>query len=360
MNAPAAVEMTPRERWLATLEGRPVDRLATDYWGTPEITAKIEAETGLAGDALWDHLGVDRLRALGPRSRISHHPDDPQANIWGIRHRRVDYGTGTYDEAVHHPLARVESVRDLDDFRWPRPEDMDVDGIREALASDDGTRLVRAGHYEPFLLYCGMRGMEQAYVDLIESPDLAEAILDRIFRFHFEVNRRIFEAGEGRIDLFYLAEDLGGQHGPLFSLDTYRRFLRPGQKRMAELAHSFGVRVFYHTDGAARPFLPDLIEEVGIDILNPLQWRCPGMDLPELVRDFAAHIAFHGGIDNQHTLPFATEAEVRAQVRWCADIMARHRARWICAPCHNIQSVTPVANVLAMYDEAGCCGLRDA
>ena len=34
----------------------------------------------------------------------------------------------------------------------------------------------------------------------------------------------------------------------------------------------------YHTDGAARMFLPDLIDRVGIEILNPIQWRCPGMD----------------------------------------------------------------------------------
>jgi uroporphyrinogen decarboxylase len=192
--------------------------------------------------------------------------------------------------------------------------------------------------------------MEQAYEDLIVSPEIADAIMGHLFDFHYELMRRIFEAGGGKIDLTYLAEDLGGQNGPLMSLELYRRFLRPGQKKMADLARSFGIHVFYHTDGAARMFLPDLIDVVGIEVLNPLQWRCPGMELAGLVRDFGRRVAFHGGIDNQQTLPFGTVEDVRREVREVGRVMAG--ARWICAPCHNIQAVSPVENVLAMYEEA--------
>ncbi len=95
-------------------------------------------------------------------------------------------------------------------------------------------------------------------------------------------------------------------------------------------------------------FLPDLVNEVGIDILNPLQWRCPGMDLSGLVRDYGDRLIFHGGIDNQQTLPFGTVEDVRKEVREVAAVM--RDSRWICAPCHNIQSVSPAANVIAMYE----------
>ena len=40
--------MTPKERWLATLQRRPVDRAPMDYWATAEATQKLLA-----------HLGVD-------------------------------------------------------------------------------------------------------------------------------------------------------------------------------------------------------------------------------------------------------------------------------------------------------------
>ena len=342
--------MTPRERWLALFNRRSVDRVPTDYWKTPEFDAKLVAAVGCEGEAMFRKVGIDALRSPSPRQLNRHHPDDPQADIWGIRYRQISYGTGEYGEVDHHPLAHCESAADVDRFRWPDPTAYDSSVVTEALAKDDGYRAIRLGHYEPFLLYGSMRGMEQAYEDLIVNPEIAEAALTHLFDFFYEHNRLLWEAGRGKIDVMYLAEDLGGQHGPLFSLETYRRFLRENQRKMADLARSFGVRVFYHTDGAARVFLPDLIDCVGIDVLNPLQWNCPGMGLESLVRDFGGRVIFHGGIDNQHTLPFGSVDDVRKQVRYVARVMEGQR--WICAPCHNIQAVSPAENVLAMYDEA--------
>ena len=105
---------------------------------------------------------------------------------------------------------------------------------------------------------------------------------------------------------------------------------------MADLARSYGIHVFYHTDGAARVFIPDLVNVVGIEVLNPLQWRCPGMELRGLVKAFGHRVGFHGGIDNQQTLPFGTVDDVVKEVEGVAAIMKD--ARWICAPCHNIQA----------------------
>jgi len=104
----------------------------------------------------------------------------------------------------------------------------------------------------------------------------------------------------------------------------------------------------YHTDGAARVFLPDLIDRVGIEVLNPIQWRCPGMEREKLVAEFGRHLVFHGSIDNQQTLAFGTVEDVRAEVRQSIEIY--RSARWICAPCHNIQPITPTENILAMYE----------
>jgi len=343
--------MTPRERWLTILNGGQPDRLPTDYWATGEFHRKLKEATGCTDDeTLWRKLGIDRLRSFGPALKLPHHPNDPDADIWGRRSQKIDYGTGEYSETVFHPLAEVTEVRQVHDFRWPTPEDYDYTPISAGLANDDGYRAIQGGYYEPFLLYCSMRGMEQAFEDLIVNPEIADAIFGHIFEFHFEHVRRTFEAGRGRIDVTYIAEDLGAQTGPLMSLELYRRFLLPNQKRMADLARSYGIHIFYHTDGSARIFLPDLIDTVGIDVLNPIQWRCPGMDRESLVRDFGSRIAFHGGIDNQQTLPFGSVDDVVQEVRECAQFFKG--CRWICAPCHNIQAVSPVENVLAMYEAA--------
>jgi uroporphyrinogen decarboxylase len=97
--------------------------------------------------------------------------------------------------------------------------------------------------------------------------------------------------------------------------------------------------------------IPKLIE-MGIDVLNPIQWHLPNMDLKKLKKQFGKDICFHGGIDNQDVLPFGTVEDVRKEVITCIDILAEDKTGYILAPCHNVQVVTPVENVLAMYNTA--------
>jgi len=343
------MQMTPRQRWLALLEGKSADRVPTDYQATDEVTARLLADLDCPDEAaLWRRLRVDKRTIVEPRWKLAHHPDDAEADMWGVRYRSVDYGTGVYEEPIFHPLAGAETAADVHAHGWPSADDFDYTVISDAVEADDGTYPMHVGHYEPFLTYGYMRGLEQAFEDLALNADVADAILGHLFEFHYEHHRRMFEAGRGRIDTMWVAEDLGSQTGPLVSLATYRRFLLPNQIKMAELARGYGIHVMYHTDGAARVFLPDLIDRVGIEILNPIQWRSTGMEREKLVADFGERIIFHGSIDNQQTLAFGTVDDVVQEVRQSVEIY--REARWICAPCHNLQPVSPTENVVAMYE----------
>lgn len=347
------MQMTPRQRWLALLEGKRADRIPSDYQATAEVTARLLADLNCADEeSLYRKLHVDARKSVEPGWN---RPEgvDPGADAWGVRYRRVDYGTGTYDEPVFHPLAQFDRVEQVGAHRWPGTDEFDYRPVTVAVETDDGYRAIHAGHYEPLMLYGYIRGLQRALEDLVLRPQLADAVLGRITDFYCEHHRRIFEAGKaaqggGRIDLTWVAEDLGTQTRPLMSLATYRRFLLPGQIKMAELARSYGVHVMYHTDGAARIFLPDLIDRVGIEVLNPIQWRCPGMERERLVADFGDRVIFHGSIDNQQTLAFGSVDEVIEEVR--QSVMIYREARWICAPCHNLQPVSPTENIVAMYE----------
>ena len=72
----------------------------------------------------------------------------------------------------------------------------------------------------------------------------------------------------------------------------------------------------------------------------------------ELKTEFGSRICFHGAVENQKILPFGTPEEVRAEVRHCIDSLAVDGTGSILAPCHNLQVITPVENIIAMYDEA--------
>lgn len=117
---------------------------------------------------------------------------------------------------------------------------------------------------------------------------------------------------------------------------------------MIDLVHDAGAFVFHHSDGAIRKIIPDMID-AGIDILNPIQWRCKGMEREVLKRDFGDKVIFHGGMDNQYTLAYGSVEEVRQEVLDNLRILGEGGG-YILAPCHNIQAVSPPENIVAMYE----------
>jgi uroporphyrinogen decarboxylase len=171
-----------------------------------------------------------------------------------------------------------------------------------------------------------------------------------LFDLAYENTRRIYEQLPGQITLSYVAEDFGSQESLLFSPKTIRQIFLPRMKRMMDLAHEAGVYVFHHSDGAIWPIIPDLIA-TGIDILNPIQWRAKGMDRAALKATFGDQVIFHGGMDNQQTLPFGSVEEVRQEVLDNIEILGKGGG-YILAPCHNIQAVSPPENIVALYETA--------
>ena len=66
---------------------------------------------------------------------------------------------------------------------------------------------------------------------------------------------------------------------------------------------------------------PRLVE-MGIDLLNPIQWRCGDWDLGDLKARFGTDLCFHSAVDNQQTLPFGTPEDVRREVRMLIQTLA--------------------------------------
>lgn len=345
--------MTPKERWLAVLNGEKPDRIPTDYWATAEAHQKLMTHLGCnTHRELYDRLHIDRAIALSPR--YVGPPLEKNTDVFGCRHQIIDYGTGTYNECIYHPLSTYTSIEDIEaHYTWPNPDWYDYADLPQNLIGWEAYP-IRGGGSEPFLIYKKLRGDAQAFIDMIESPEIVHHCLDKLFDLAYENTRRIYETLPGKIDLSYVAEDMGGQEGLLFSPDHIRTFLLPRMKRMIDLSHHAGVFVFFHSDGAIRTILPDMID-LGIDVLNPIQWRCKDMNREGLVRDFGQRVTFHGGVDNQHTLAFGSVEDVQQEVIDNIQILGA-TGRYILAPCHNIQAISPPENIVALYQtghEAG-------
>jgi len=340
--------MSPRERWLAVLQRRTPDRVPMDYWATGEATTKLLQHLGCDYATMLQRLHIDPPLTVGPK--YVGPPPPAGADIWGIRHRKIAYGTGMYDEPENAPLARYNSVAAIEaNYRWPQADWYDYSKIPDQIKGQEH-RPIRGGGSEPFLMYCRLRGLEQAFMDLVAEPEIVDYCLDKLFGLAYEQTRRIYETIPGKVLISYVAEDLGSQKGLLMSRAHMHRYLFPRMKRMSDLVHQAGAYVFHHDDGAIREIIPDLIA-LGIDILNPIQWKLPGMAREGLKRDFGAKLIFHGAVDNQQTLPWGSVADVRREVEENLRILGAGGG-YILGPCHNIQAVSPPENIVAMY-EAG-------
>lgn len=341
--------MTPKERWLAVLNQKTPDRIPTDYWATAEAHQKLMAHLKCNTDReLYTRLHIDRAIAVSPR--YTGPMLAPNTDVFGCQHKTVHYGTGTYNECIAHPLAQYNSVSEIEaNYTWPNPDWYDYSHLPEHVAQWPD-HPIRGGGSEPFLIYKKLRGDVQAFMDLIEHPDIVHYCLDKLFELAYINTQRIYETLPGKIDLSYVAEDMGGQESLLFSPEHIHTFLLPRMKRMIDLAHDAGVFVFFHSDGAIIDIIPDMIN-IGINVLNPIQWRCKNMDRETLIQNFGQQLTFHGGVDNQQTLAFGSPEDVQAEVRDNIQILNQNN-RYILAPCHNIQAVSPPENIVVMYETA--------
>jgi uroporphyrinogen decarboxylase len=161
-----------------------------------------------------------------------------------------------------------------------------------------------------------MRGYEGFYTDLAVNQEVVTTMLDRLVEFKCAYWERALGMVGDLIDVVIEADDLAGQHAPLLSPTTYRKLIKPRHKRLFDFIKSQAeVKIFFHSCGAVRAFLPDFID-AGIDILNPVQISAAGMDLHGLKRDFGRDLVFWGGgVDTQQVLASGTPQQVRDDVR---------------------------------------------
>ena len=347
--------MSSRERVLAAINHQPVDRVPLDLSVTGEVMQMLFDHFGRQAD-IHEELHIDSF------ARADAHYVGPafpkNGNCWGMRFENMDYGSGAYQEQSFYPLADAQTIDDLEAYAWPQADWFDCSGLTDRIRPLHEHQAVMVGKMAPFYLHNQLRGLEQSLMDPWDDAEFTHHLLSRITDHFLALHRKIFEAANGLIDVTQVTDDFGSQTGPMISLETFREFYKPHIARCIDLAKEFGIKVFHHDDGAIRAFLPDLTE-MGIDILNPVQWACPGMELEGLKRDFGDSVCFHGGIENQRILPFGTPEEVRAEVRHCVDQLSSDGTGYILCSCHNIQSGTPLETVLALYDEAWLYGRRD-
>jgi uroporphyrinogen decarboxylase len=289
------------------------------------------------------------IRPVGPR--YNGPPLAPGMDIWGVHRRSQSFGAGEYDEIDGYPLANA-SLEDVIHYPWPSPDWFDYPSLNDSIAraNVDGEHCLMISNGNVFESTWYMRGFEQTFMDFLLHPELVCAIMERVSDFYIQHFTRMLQVADGRVDLVFTADDIGGQNGLLTSLKTWETFIKPFHQKMNRAIHEFGVKVIYHTDGSIMKAVPGLID-MGIDVLQALQFSAKGMDPGILKDNYGDRLCFEGGVSVQTTLPFGTPEDVRAETEMLIRVLGKDGG-YILGPSHAIQAGTPPENIDAMFDTA--------
>lgn len=394
--------MTSRERVVTAVRHHQPDRVPVDLGAMDStgITAiaynRLKRHLGISGGAtrIYDpyqqvaEVELTVLEAIGGdvlpvihaprRYKPEHLPDGSACEIpelWNPR--TLDDGSeevrdaeghviaqrpagGFYFEPTHAPLAEASTVHDIESkaeviqsFDWPSYCDEDFDDLAakaQRLAEDTDYALM--GNFAIHIFAAGqlLRGHEQFMVDLVWNRPLVCAMFDILVDAYSERLRQYAAAVGPYVQIINVNDDLGTQTGCQVSPALYREVVKPYQSRIYhEIKQATGAFLFLHSDGAISDVIPDLIE-IGVDILNPIQYTACRMESERLKREFGRDLAFWGGgCDTQNVLPRGTPEEVRREVLKQLRILAPGGG-YVFNQVHNIQPDVPAGNILAMYD----------
>jgi len=345
------------------ITGPAYENLLRYYGSNEEIElADIAYLTVLPIDQFQISLGVDVL-GIYPGNYSEYNfilnEDDKKywfIDPWGTKMTKPK-NSGIFYDFTEFPLAHA-SIDELKKYSFPNHMDMArLEGI--AKRAD----FIRSNYEQSTMMgsdgYCmGLlqtleftMGFEEVFVRLAIDGGFIEAYLDLLVEKDIQFWDYYLTRWPDNLDVIIYTDDFGSQEGLLMSVEMFRKYFKSRYLKIFKTIKKKApeIKILFHTCGAIFDLIPDLIE-MGIDILNPIQVSCRGMDLIKLKKDYGDEIVFWGGgIDTQRVLPFGTEQEIRDSVKRTLDIMAPGGG-FVFNTVHTIQPEVPPQNIVAMIE----------
>lgn len=344
--------MNSVERFYATVERKPVDRPAC-WLGDP---------TPAEADRLCEFYGVPNIKELKRicgddfyAVEIPYH--SPTCNA--IFAAFDWYMNGSNVDTEHRTLTADGCFCDCEDiedakavnFPWPDPAKY-IDPklckqlVDEAPKDKAVMGMLWACHFQDT---CAAFGMQTALMNMVSDPEMVHYVDDHIVAFYVKALEIFLEATKGRVNAVLIGDDVGSQRGLMVSPKLISEFVIPGAEKLIEIAHSYGVKIFYHSCGSIVEAIPLLID-AGVDVVHPIQALAAGMQPANLKEKFEGKISFCGGVDTQDLLPNGTPEQVQAKVK---ELRGYFPTGLVISPSHEgLQADVPPANIKAMFEEA--------
>ena len=367
--------MTSRERVIKTINHEPVDRVPIDLG--------IHYSTGISAFAYWnlrEHLGLstDNIEIIDLNQFLARvntdilerfHCDCMLLNPGSLKTMRWN-PRGKYNFTI----PKQASPKLLSDGSWmlsPAYKMVMPEGgfFFDALRNNDNVeseeeRLERYAKEaerifkdtEYYTMYVGYGAYFSHDIDwMLKTVTAPEEIIEeneRIHKMQIRSVQKVIDLMGNYIQAVAINSDLGTQIGPLCNPSVYDDLCAPYVKKFCDYVHqNSDLKVFMHSCGSIRRFLPTLVE-CGVDIFNPVQIMASEMDPAELKKEFGEKVTFWGGCCNtQHVLNSDNPEDVAQNVRELVNIF-KPGGGLVFNQVHNVMGDIPPENIIAMLDTA--------
>jgi uroporphyrinogen decarboxylase len=252
-----------------------------------------------------------------------------------------------------NPLAQARTPADLDAYAWPDTSaPYRYEGMAADVAAYHERGLAVAGNLphlggELFETGWRLRGFQNWNLDLLERPELADSLLDRLAAMS---SRNAATVAASGVDVLVLDDDVGMPEHMIISPELWCRFLQPRLARVIAAAREVkpDIRVLYHSDGVITPIIGELLA-IGVDAINPVQ--PDRMDGVAIRRAFGTRPALWGTVGTHAALAYGTLDTIRAEVR--RRIQELGRAGLVLAPAYDLDEPdVPWPNLRAFLEAA--------
>ena len=322
MNAP---QMNPRERFIATMEYAPVDRLPNHEVGVWGQTIDRWQQEGLEVHNLhWDWFVGEECFGMDPREYIPVNfgmlpTFDEEIIEASDRYVIKRHTNGVVTRALLEGTAHGTRASMDEYLEFPIKDRSDFQAIKKRYISAHqgryppqwestmlpwwlnrkhvlilGRNCSTLGFYWRAREWMGTEGVSYAWYD---QPSLMHEMMEFVADFTIEVSRPLLE--KVAVDYIFLNEDMAMRSGPLLSPATYRKFILPHMRRLVDFYKRMGVSYFVvDTDGDSDALLPSLLE-AGVDAIWPVERAADHMDPLLLRKKYGRQLRLWGGVDKR-------------------------------------------------------------
>jgi uroporphyrinogen decarboxylase len=343
--------MTPKQRVHAALKREETDRVPVWMWFHPATAEKLSKALEIPTSFLDEVLGHDIKQTwvsnnYAMEGIVHENEGDTHIDDWGIEWVKVD----EFNQIKSYPLKNATRDEILN-YRYPYDKSDKLLNLMEPVLKHKKDYFIGCDISPSlFEMIWRLRGMEESIYDIVLDRELFKAMIDQAADFNLHLAKRA--CSEFELDWLWTGDDVAGQENMIMNPDDWRDIIKPRLKEIYDVGKSRDLWIAHHCCGALRSIIPDLIE-IGLDVLNPIQCDCNGMNSAELKKDFGKDISFMGGVDTIDLLPNASSDEVLKETKKLIEVMTSDGGGYILAASHTIPPETPLDNIFALYEAAG-------